>query len=219
MADKYKEMAKKMKTELTNVRKLAIDAKKALTANKKLLVVANQANEKLLQQAAATEIKEADTLDTTNKQMKKLQDAVSDAKKLAIDAQKELTANKKLLVVANQANEKLLQQAAVAKEAGAATLDTTNKQMKKLQDAVGAANNTAKKATNEAIETAKLAEKEKQRTQNKIKELEQLIIACKSEMEEFEKLIQSTTDEEATAAAAFKKEMDNSLHNKSNLKF
>ena len=159
MADKYKEMAKKMKTELTNVRKLAIDAKKALTANKKLLVVANQANEKLLQQAA------------------------------------------------------------VAKEAGAATLDTTNKQMKKLQDAVGAANNTAKKATNEAIETAKLAEKEKQRTQNKIKELEQLIIACKSEMEEFEKLIQSTTDEEATAAAAFKKEMDNSLHNKSNLKF
>ena len=172
-----------------------------------------------MQQAAVAKEAGAATLDTTNKQIKELTNAVGAAKKLAIDAQKELTANKKLLVVANQANEKLLQQAAVAKEAGAATLDTTNKQIKELQDAVSTANNTAKKATNEAIETAKLAEKEKQRTQNKIKELEQLIIACKSEMEEFEKLIQSTTDEEATAAAAFKKEMDNSLHNKSNLKF
>ena len=159
MADKYKEMAKKMKTELTNVRKLAINAKKALTANEKLLVVANKDNKKLSKQATVAKEKEATTLGTTNKQLKELQDAVSDA------------------------------------------------------------NNIAKEAIEKAIKKEELAKKEKQRTQNKIKELEQLIIACKSEMGEFEKLIQSTTDEEAAAAAAFQKEMDDSLHNKSNLKF
>merc|ERR1711865_1195325 len=142
-------------------------------------------------------------------------DAVSDANKLTINAKKALTDNEKLLFDANKANEKLSKQAADTKEKEATTLGTTNKQLKELQDAVSDANNIAKEAIEKAIKKEELAKKEKQRTQNKIKELEQLIIACKSEMGEFEKLIQSTTDEEAAAAAAFQKEMDDSLHNKS----
>merc|ERR1711865_972927 len=143
------EMAKKMKTELTNVRKLAINAKKALTANEKLLVVANKDNKKLLQQAADTKIKEAATLDITNNQLKELQDAIAVANKLAINAKKALTANEKLLVVANKDNKKLSKQATVAKEKEATTLGTTNKQLKELQDAVSDANKltiNAKKA-------------------------------------------------------------------------